>query len=179
MVQISIGSDSFQQGKEALPSLLAALPRLPVGSSRSLHNVTYVTHAPPDCPLLPGAGEALLLSRGGKSCGSRLGFSCGVPFGIFPSGCWGWSLGTRLCGSVLPSAGMGMLAASPGSRALLGAAGSAPLLHNDLHLPHLAPCLSCPFFPVVPLRLMGELSGYSHTRAAWSKSVCLTAILIL
>lgn len=76
-------------GKEGLLSLLAALPSLTAGSSRSLHNVTYVTYVPPDCPIPPGAGEAprtapprpaAALTAGGKSCG--------VPLGIFPSGFW-------------------------------------------------------------------------------------------
>lgn len=81
-------SDS-SAGKERLPSPIAALPSLRVGSSRSLHNVTYVTYVPPDCPSLPRAGEApqprprLLLPRGGKS---RLG----SPLGIFPSGFGEW-----------------------------------------------------------------------------------------
>lgn len=71
-------------GKEGLLSLLAALPSLTAGSSRSLHNVTYVTYVPPDCPIPPGAGEAprtapprpaAALTGGENPAESRLGFS--------------------------------------------------------------------------------------------------------
>lgn len=156
------------RGKEGFLPPIAALPWLRVGGSRSLHNVTYVTYVPPDCPMLPGAGEAPrrtpCCSHGEENpADSRLGFSRRE-----------WEP-RALCAS-LPSAGRGRCwqpsptsLPTPGSRsrALLGC------------------CRLCspfpqPLLPVSPRHSSltdGWVStalpspGYWHKRAAWSKSV--------
>lgn len=160
-------------GKEGLLSLLAALPSLTAGSSRSLHNVTYVTYVPPDCPIPPGAGEAprtapprpaAALTGGGKSCG--------VPLGIFPSGFWegetsAQALCLRACACAKRREGEAPAAIArlpprawlphAGAGQRRGPAASAPLSHSAAPrlLSQRSLCLSCPFFPVIPLRLTG------------------------
>lgn len=115
---------------------LCCLSPLTAGSSRSLHNVTYVTYVtnvPPDCPIPPGPGGA---PRSAPPLLPAALTGRKIPLGISPWGFWEGSPGPRLC----PRAGAErrereVLAASPppsprlapGAGHCWGAAGSAPL----------------------------------------------------
>lgn len=159
-------------GKEGLLSLLAALPSLTAGSSRSLHNVTYVTYVPPDCPIPPGAGEAPRTAPPRPAAALTGGE-------ILPSPAWDFPIGLLGRGDLGPDAvppcvclcqaqgggGAGSHRPPPSPRLAparragqrRGAAASAPLSHSAVHrlLSQRSLCLSCPFSPVIPLRLTG------------------------